>query len=78
MGSMYCMQDTYTGESYPLGDYPGGEGVQLVIRPELGVMYMITKEFGFTVSASFYYGLGSRDLPSQSFFTIDAGVVFTR
>jgi len=48
-----------------------------VLRPELGVVYN-TGGLGFTVSSKYYYGFKTGDLPEESFFTINVGLVFTR
>jgi hypothetical protein len=48
-----------------------------VLRPEIGVVYN-TGGLGFTVSSKYYYGFKTGDLPEESYFTINVGLVFTR
>lgn len=47
------------------------------IRPELGILFD-TGGLGVTLSSKYYYGFETGDLPEQSFFTLNFGLVFIR
>jgi outer membrane protein len=47
------------------------------LRPELGILFD-TGGVGLSLSSKFYYGFKTGDLPEQSFFTLNFGVVFIR
>jgi hypothetical protein len=47
------------------------------LKPEIGVQFQ-TEGLGFALSTKYYYGFKTNDLPSQSYFTVNFGFVFTR
>jgi opacity protein-like surface antigen len=47
------------------------------LRPELGILFD-TGGIGLSLSSKFYYGFETGDLPQQSFFTLNFGLVFIR
>lgn len=46
------------------------------LKPEIGVIYNFTPRFGAKIAAKYIHGFEDPDLGTQSFFAVDAGVVF--
>jgi outer membrane protein len=47
------------------------------LRPELGILFD-TGGVGLALSGKYYYGFETGDLPAQSYFTVNVGLVFIR
>jgi hypothetical protein len=53
------------------------DAVNFTIRPEVGILYEASPTVSFKVSSKYYYGFEAGDLPSQGYFTLNLGFVFT-
>lgn len=68
----------YSHHRTDFGQYTfNNEAWQFGLRPELGIMYN-TDRTSLSLSGKYFYGLKGGDLPSQSFFTLNLGVVVNR
>lgn len=68
IGAMYSVRDLDMGVfSFQRNAW------QFAMKPELGALVKLAKGFNFTLSASFLNGFKSGELPTQGFFTINAG-----
>jgi len=72
IGTMYS-EDRVTMGTYDIYR----DAWPFTLKPELGVQFQ-TGGLGLSLSSKYYYGFKTNDLPSQSFFTINIGFVFTR
>jgi len=72
IGTMWSERMLTMGtNSYYLDAWP------FTLRPELGIMFD-TGGIGLSLSTKYYYGFKTGDLPAQSFFTLNFGLVFIR
>jgi len=72
IGTMWSERMVTVGtNSYYLDAWP------FTLRPELGILFD-TGGIGLSLSGKYYYGFKTGDLPEQSFFTLNIGLVFIR
>jgi|WetSurMetagenome_2_1015567.scaffolds.fasta_scaffold49966_2 hypothetical protein len=68
----------YIGRKTDFGSYSFNNDVwQFAMKPELGIIYN-TEGASLSLSSKYYYGFKGSDLPSQSYLTINIGLVFRR
>ena len=72
IGTMYSERRTDMGAYTFTSD-----GWHFELKPELGLMYN-TEGSSIALSAKYYYGFKTADLPSEGFFTINLGLVIKR
>lgn len=71
LGFLYSIQTT------KLGMYSfENNAFHLAIRPEAGVIIDTGRWPGFILSGNYFHGFEAGDLPSQAYFTLNAGIVF--
>jgi hypothetical protein len=71
VGTMYSLRNT------DMGTYTFKQDAwQFVMRPEIGVLHKLSGGASVYLSSKYYYGFKSGDLPYQSYFTINFGIVF--
>ncbi|WP_057938573.1 outer membrane beta-barrel protein [Algoriphagus resistens] len=51
------------------------EAVNFTLRPEIGVLYNLNTKVGFKLSGKYYYGFEAGELPAQSYYTLNLGIV---
>jgi len=71
IGTMYSRRNTnmnvYTIEE---------EAWNFALRPEVGVIYDISYSTGVSATAKYYIGFESGDLPTQSYLSLNLGILF--
>ncbi len=71
IGTMYSRRNTDMG-TYSIEE----EAWHFALRPELGVIYEVSSGFGLAATAKYYIALESGDLPTQSYVSLNLGLVF--
>jgi outer membrane protein len=72
IGTMYSLRNTDMG-TWTLEQ----NAWHFALCPEAGVLLNIKQGLDFSLSAKYYHGFKSGDLPAQSYFTLNFGFVFT-
>lgn len=71
LGTIYSRRDTDMG-LWNLREVAW----HFALKPEVGIMYEISLNSSFNLSAKYYTGFASGDLEAQSYFALGAGFVF--
>jgi opacity protein-like surface antigen len=72
LGTMYSRRNTDMGQ-YTLEE----DAWHFALRPEVGVIYEVNPEFGFSLTGKYYYGFEAGDLNEpMSYFALNIGFVF--
>ena len=72
LGTMYSRRNTDMGQ-YTLEE----DAWNFALRPEVGLIYDINPEFGFSLTGKYYYGFEAGDLNEpMSYFALNIGFVF--
>ena len=72
LGTMYSRRNTDMGQ-YTLEE----DAWNFALRPEIGVIYEVNPEFGFSLTGKYYYGFEAGDLNEpMSYFALNVGFVF--
>lgn len=71
LGTMYSRRNTDMS-TYTLEE----EAWHFVLRPEAGFIYEVSPDVGLSATAKYYIGFEAGDLPTQSYITLNFGVVF--
>jgi opacity protein-like surface antigen len=71
IGTMYSRRNTDMS-TYTLEE----EAWHFVLRPEAGFIYEVSPDLGLSATAKYYIGFEAGDLPTQSYITLNFGVVF--
>jgi opacity protein-like surface antigen len=73
LGTMYSLRNTdmnlYTLEE---------DAWHFALCPEVGVMFAANPDMSLSITGKYYYGFEAGDLPSQSYFALNVGFVFTK
>lgn len=72
IGTMYSKRETDMGQ-YKLDQ----DAWNFAIRPEIGILYRINEDLGFTLTGKYFYGFKAGDLPAQGYFTLNFGLAYT-
>jgi hypothetical protein len=72
IGTMFSRRNTDMGQ-YTLEE----EAWHFSIRPEIGLLFQVNTDFSFSVTGKYYMGFEAGDLPSQDYFALNFGFVFT-
>lgn len=73
IGTMYSLRNTDMGQ-YTLEE----DAWNFALRPEIGVLFEANPNMSLAVTGKYYYGFEAGDLPSQSYFALSVGFVFTK
>ena len=71
LGTMYSKRQTLFG-SYVIYQ----DAWHFAIKPEVGVIYNIRNNTGLKLAAKYYTAFESKDLETQSYFSLSLGIVF--
>jgi opacity protein-like surface antigen len=72
VGTMYSRRNTDMGQ-YTLEE----DAWNFALRPEVGFIYEVNPEFGFSLTGKYYYGFEAGDLNEpMSYFALNVGFVF--
>lgn len=73
VGTMYSLRNT------DMGQYTFEQDAwNFALRPEIGVLIETSPNMSLSVTGKYYYGFEAGDLPSQSYFALNLGFVFTK